>query len=544
MKNSYAFRQAIHRPFFWLLLTLLVASATSCQKQTPQPVDVGTPQALYGQLFYDVQKSDIFPDSKTFVDCVPKESPAEIRKAYETVADKDDTKVLKQFLEKHFIIPTYHPISSPDTLPIREHIRNLWSVLLRQPDVAHSGTLIPLPNMYVVPGGRFREVYYWDSYFTMLGLATDGRVDIINSMIDNFAYLIDTIGFIPNGNRTYYLTRSQPPFFALMVSLLARLKKDDSVYVHYLPYMVEEYRFWMHGANNVNDAKSACGHVVRMDGGTLLNRYYDKGDFPRSEAYREDVQTVKKALALNPSLDTLKMYRDIRSAAESGWDFSSRWLKEAPDGSFPLYTMHTTDIVPVDLNALMYNMEKTIAYAYKLKGDSTSFARYEQKAQNRLEALNRYCWNADKGYYFDYDYTTGKQTGIVSLAAVYPLFFHMASAEQAAGIKEMVEDELLKAGGVATTPYNTGQQWDSPNGWAPLQWMTIQGLRNYDFNALANEIKQRWMKVNEEVYHKYHRMEEKYNVVNPEVPGGGGEYPNQDGFGWTNGVYQRLAAEK
>jgi alpha,alpha-trehalase len=522
----------------------LVAFSTSCQKQTTQPIDVGTPEALYGQLFYDVQKSDIFPDSKTFVDCVPKESPAKIRKAYEGVADRDDTKVLKQFVEEHFTIPSYHPLSNPDTLAIQKHIRNLWSVLLRQPDVAHSGTLIPLPNMYVVPGGRFREVYYWDSYFTMLGLATDGKIDIINSMIDNFAYLIDTIGFIPNGNRTYYLTRSQPPFFALMVSLLARLKKDDSVYVHYLPQMVEEYHFWMHGADKVGVDKVACLHVVRMEDGALLNRYYDKGDFPRSEAYSEDVHTVRQALALNPSLDTLKMYRDLRSAAESGWDFSSRWLKESPDGSFPLYTMHTTDIVPVDLNALMFNMEKTIAHAYKLKGDSVSSARFEQKAQKRLDALNQYCWNAEQGCYFDYDYTTGKQTGIISLAAVYPLFFHMASAKQAAGVKTVVEDELLKTGGVSTTPYATGQQWDSPNGWAPLQWMAIQGLHNYGFDALANEIKQRWMKVNEEVYHKYHRMEEKYNVVNPEVPGGGGEYPNQDGFGWTNGVYQHLAAEK
>jgi alpha,alpha-trehalase len=516
----------------------------SCQKQAArQPVDVGTPRALYGQLFYEVQQSDIFPDSKTFVDCVPEESPAEIRRAYEKISDKNDPRVLKEFVEKHFVLPSYQPVTLPDTLSIQAHIRALWSVLLRQPDVPRSGTLIPLPNRYVVPGGRFREVYYWDSYFTMLGLAADGRTDIINSMIDNFAYLIKTIGFIPNGNRTYYLTRSQPPFFPLMVSLLAGLQNADSVYVHYLPEMLGEYHFWMHGADQVSAAHPADGHVVRMDDGTLLNRYYDKGDFPRSEAYREDVRTVQKALALHPSLDTLKMYRDLRTAAESGWDFSSRWLKESPDGSFPLYSIHTTDIVPVDLNALMYNMEKTIAQAYRLKGDPVSSARFEQKAQKRLEALNHYCWSADKESYFDYDYTTGQPTGIVSLAAVYPLYFRMASAQQAAGVKRMVADELLKTAGVVTTPNHTGQQWDWPNGWAPLQWMTIQGLRNYHFTALADEIGQRWMKVNEEVYHKYHRLEEKYNVVNPEVPGGGGEYPNQDGFGWTNGVYQRLASE-
>jgi len=543
MKNSLAFRQAIRRPFFWLTLSIFIVLSSGCQKQTEQSIDVGTPEALYGQLFYDVQKSDIFPDSKTFVDCVPKESPVSIRKAYENLADKDDTKVLKQFVEKHFVIPSYHPTNTPDTLPIRKHIRDLWSILLRQPDVAHSGTLIPLPNMYVVPGGRFREVYYWDSYFTMLGLAVDGRMDVINAMIDNFSYLIDTIGFIPNGNRTYYLTRSQPPFFPLMVSLLARLK-DDSVFVKYLSHMVDEYHFWMHGADKVSVGAPAIGHVVRMGNDTLLNRYFDKGETPRSEAYREDVRTVRQALKINPALDTLKMYRDLRSAAESGWDFSSRWLKQSQDGSFPLYTMHTTDIVPVDLNALMFNMEKTIAHAYRIKGDSVSSAKFEQKAKQRLDALNKYCWNAVKGCYFDYDFTTGKQTDIVSLAAVYPLFFHMASAEQAAGVKKMVETELLGKGGVATSPYATGQQWDSPNGWAPLEWITIQGLRNYGYNTLASEIKQRWMTVNEAVYSKYHRMEEKYNVVNPDVPGGGGEYPNQDGFGWTNGVYQQLSSEK
>jgi alpha,alpha-trehalase len=154
-----------------------------------------------------------------------------------------------------------------------------------------------------------------------------------------------------------------------------------------------------------------------------------------------------------------------------------------------------------------------------------------------------YCWNEGNGFFMDYDFSIGKSTPVLSLAGLYPLFFELASPEQARLVSEKVAELFLKPGGVVTTLNTTGEQWDAPNGWAPLQWICIRGLRNYGYNKLADEIKYRWMRVTEKEYYKSYKLLEKYNVVDIEAEGGGGEYPNQDGFGWTNGVYQHLAKE-
>src|SRR3990170_304027 len=197
---------------------------------------VQTPDQIYGALFKDVQMAQIFPDGKTFVDCVPKKDPKEIVKEY--LAAKNNPALrfsLKLFVEDNFELPQSPQLNYvTKEKNVEMHIKNLWAVLKRDADTLVEGSsLLPLPNPYIVPGGRFREIYYWDSYFTMLGLKASGELDMVENMVNNFAYLIRTVGHIPNGNRTYYLSRSQPPYFGAMVGLYARAT-DSTQALRYL----------------------------------------------------------------------------------------------------------------------------------------------------------------------------------------------------------------------------------------------------------------------------------------------------------------------
>lgn len=514
----------------------------SCKQQSPTPKtpisdskSTLSPDERFGQLFVDVQMAQVFPDGKTFVDCVPLFPTDSILAAYE--ANKNQPEFhLKAFVLQYFKTPTSYDLANDFKSDLsrspEEHINALWDVLTRPRDTATRSSLLPLPNPYIVPGGRFREVYYWDSYFTMLGLQASNRSDLIEHIIDNFAYLLDTIGFIPNGNRTYYLGRSQPPFFAAMVGVLAEMKGEE-IYTKYLPQLRKEYDFWMDSVV-FDSIQGAHRRFVKLKDG-VLNRYCDDKDTPRPESYREDVETAAKS-----GRPKAEMYRHLRSGAESGWDFSSRWFRDGKN----ITTIHTTDIIPVDLNALLYHLEKTLEKAYTLNKDSNNAKLFAEKAAQRKVALIRYCWNAKAGFFEDYDFVAGKQTGVLSLAGVYPLFFGIADQQQAAAVAKVLQRDFLKPGGVVSTRTNTGQQWDAPNGWAPLQWITIQGLRNYQQHDLANTIKRNWVNLNTKIYKNTGKMVEKYNVMDITLEAGGGEYALQDGFGWTNGVLLKLLTEK
>lgn len=493
-----------------------------------------TPRQLYPGLFEQVQISKMFTDGKTFVDAIPKQKPQFIEQEY--LKHKNDPHFdLKAFVNTHFTpySASAKPYHSDVKAGVKAHIRSLWSVLSRNADADNGSSLIPLPYPYIVPGGRFREVYYWDSYFTMLGLQQDKKVATINNMVDNFAYLVSKLGFIPNGNRTYYATRSQPPFFNMMVELLAH-DKGDAVLTKYLPAMLAEYRFWMKGSGNLTPGQ-AVYHSVKLKDGSILNRYWDSSDQPREESYREDVLAAKETKQRPGDL-----YRNIRSAAESGWDFSSRWFADGRT----LSTIQTTNIIPVDLNALMYHMELTIAKVYTIKGVKDSAAMFAHSARIRQQAIQKYCWNMQQGWFMDYNFKDGKQTAILSLAGCVPLFFNIATAKQAEQIGHIISSRFLKPGGLVTTLTRTGQQWDYPNAWAPLQYMAIEGLKNYHQNSLAQTITQRWIAINTSVFTRTGKLMEKYNVTDTSTKAGGGEYPLQDGFGWTNGVLLKLMSEQ
>lgn len=273
---------------FVVVLVLILCSCESGVKKD----ELKSPDVVYGKLFEDVQMSGIFEDSKTFVDCLPVFNSEFILETYEE-QKTSDTFNLKNFVNAHFELPVSRTsdFKSDTSATITAHINSLWPILTRKSG-EDGGTLIPLRKPYVVPGGRFREVYYWDSYFTMLGLQAAGKTENIENMVLNFAQLVQDIGHIPNGNRSYYLSRSQPPFFALMVNLLAETKKDKRVIVQFLPQLQREYQYWMAAETKEsriaqNTAKEANEKAYRkavfMNGENILNRYYDESDTPRPE---------------------------------------------------------------------------------------------------------------------------------------------------------------------------------------------------------------------------------------------------------------------
>ena len=499
------------------------------------PSDTLTPADRYQELFQAVQMSRLFEDSKTFADCIPKaHSPNDILAAYRrerNLAGFD----LQAFIIRHFtlpLIPTTDYVSDPN-LTLRAHIDTLWNVLTRQPK-AHPAysSLLPVPNSYVVPGGRFMEMYYWDSYFTMLGLAASKRHVLLRNMALNFAYMIDTYGHIPNGNRTYYLSRSQPPVFALMVELFEGT--GVKAVHHFLPQLLQEYAYWMDGAAELR-VMEAHRRVVRLSEDVVLNRYWDDRDTPREEAYLEDITTAKRG-----SRPAHQVYRDLRAAAESGWDFSSRWLGH-PD---KLETICTTSILPVDLNCFLYKLEQKIADLAALEGNKELHCQFSESATRRQRAINQFMWDDKDGGFYDFDWEAKRMRTNFTAATVTPLFIPLASPEQAKRVASAVCARLLRAQGIATTEHRTDQQWDESNGWAPLQWMAIQGLANYGMQDIAQQIARRWLKTVAKLYQREGKLVEKYAMLEAHssdpAGGGGGEYPLQDGFGWTNGVSRML----
>jgi len=515
-------------------VALVLALACRPPAQQPSRPSAYDPAHDIGSLFSDVQLAGIFPDSKEFVDARPRSAPAAIEARYDS-ARRTPGFVLRAFVEQNFVLPQaagdgYHTVT---TQAMSEHVKALWPVLTREHDSADArSSLIPLPNSYVVPGGRFREVYYWDSYFTMLGLVQSGRTDLVKSMLDNFAHLINTVGHIPNGNRTYYLTRSQPPYFAAMVGLYARAT-DTARALVYLDAMEKEHAFWMDGADTL-----APGHayrrVVRLSDSVVLNRYWDDSDEPRPESFRPDVeigQTVPESLRA-------RFYRNARATAESGWDFSSRWMRNPKD----LRTLETIDLIPVDLNSLLYNSERAIAafasFRHRRDGgqDDAVARRFEQQADARGRAILA-MYDPKEGFFFDRRWRTGELvTDRPSLAAAEPLYFGIASGDQGKHVAARLERDFLKPGGFVTTNFMSGQQWDGPNGWPPLEWLAIEGVRRYGRADLADKAAGRWLALLDRTYRATGRMMEKYDVVTTTRKAGGGEYPTQDGFGWTNGV--------
>lgn len=513
----------------FLVLAILLFAA-GCAQWAPLTgrTAVETPPSLaYPDLFKRVAMTELY-EPKDWADMRPLRSVKKIERDYERLAPMSDDD-LARFVAANFAQPRVvgEGAGVASGLTLMQHIAALWPVLTRPPEPATGrGSLLPLPHPYIVPGGRFREAYYWDAYFTMLGL--DGSAARLRKdMVDNFAAEIKRYGHIPNGNRSYYLSRSQPPFFYLMVGLLDE-KDPASAWAQYVKTLQAEHRFWTADAAGLAPGE-ARGRSVAMPGGSILQRYDDDRAAPRDESFRYDVATAKQS-----TRPPDEVYRDLRAAAESGWDFSSRWLAEGGG----LASIETTDIVPVDLNALLYGLERAIAAGCARLGEERCRDQYETLAAARKASVERYLWS-DDGYYADYDLADGASRAKPTAAMLYPLFTGLAAPERAASTLDAAEKRLLAKGGVLPTPVSSGEQWDAPNGWAPHQWIAIRAAETYGRMDLARDIAERWLKTVSRGYCESGKLVEKYDVVTHRE-GGGGEYPNQDGFGWTNGVAARL----
>lgn len=386
-------------------------------------------------------------------------------------------------------------------------IHHNWPRLVRQSPSQAQGSLIPLPHPYVVPGGRFKEMYYWDSYFTLLGLQVSGLHDLARGMVDNCLHLVEQYGRIPNGNRTYYLTRSQPPFLTSMIKA-CRAEGDISWLQRAFHLAKQEYhQTWM-------DAKS---HYLPSYG---LNRYYDPTGQRRPESWGDDnIHTP----------NTEAFFRHERAECESGWDFTDR------------FDARCADFLPIDLNCLLYQYEKDFAQFAGQLGLTRESRRWEQKAQARKRRIQTLCWHEKDGLFYDYDTRHERPSRYASLASYFPLWVGLATPAQAKRIVKHLS-RFEGPGGLTTSLKNSGKQWDAPNGWAPLQWIVIQGLQRYGFETEAKRIAQKWVDLCTQAYQRDGKFYEKYNVLdcNLETPGG---YPLQDGFGWTNAIYQKLVTE-
>ncbi|KAI9174184.1 hypothetical protein LWI28_013337 [Acer negundo] len=436
-------------------------------------------------------------------------------------------------------------VVNPEVRAWALEVHSLWKNLsgkvsgsvLDRPDLH---TLLPLPEPVVVPGSRFREVYYWDSYWVIRGLLASKMHETAKSIVINLISLVETYGYVLNGARAYYTNRSQPPLLSAMVRTIYNRTGDLELIKKALPALLKEYQFWNSGIHKVTiEDGEANNHI--------LSRYYAMWNKPRPEGSVKD-----KAYASKLSSDSEKeqFYRELASSAETGWDFSSRWMRNISDFT----TLSTTSILPVDLNVFLLGMELDIAVLAKVDGDNATSERFLEASRARKQAINSVFWNEEKGQWLDYwinkgttceesqTWEAGNQNHNVYASNYTPLWIDLFNSDTS--LVEKVRQSLESSGlvctaGIATSMIKSGQQWDFPNGWAPLQHMIVEGLvrsGSQEARSMAQDIAVRWIKTNYVAYKETGAMHEKYDVENCGAFGGGGLYKPQTGFGWSNGV--------
>jgi alpha,alpha-trehalase len=428
--------------------------------------------------------------------------------------------------------------------------------------------LLYLPNSYVVPGGFFNEMYGWDSYFIILGLLRDKRLDLARGMVENFFFEIEHYGAVLNANRGYFLTRSQPPFLTSMIMAVHETEKaagrDDRAWLSKAyEYAVRDHDLWV--------------REPHLAGDTGLSRYFDFGQGPVPEiteskdSYYYDVaqQLARHPQLMNdfmtpeaasstpagwprfalylcpqgssaggscPALETIAFtsdyYKGDRSMRESGFDISFRF------GPFSGATHH---YAPVCLNSLLFKTEQDLATISHMLSREEESVRWKQRADARRAAINKYLWDAKAGMFFDFDFENGTRSSYVYASTFYPLWAGLASEQQARAVAANLK-QLERPGGLAMSNRVTGVQWDLPYGWAPVQLLAVEGLRRYGFHDQANSLAYKFLSTVLENFRRDGTIREKYNVVtrSSEAKVTAGYQANVIGFGWTNGVFLEL----
>ena len=433
--------------------------------------------------------------------------------------------------------------------------------------------LLYLENRYVVPGGRFNEMYGWDSYFIIRGLVRDNRIDLAQGMVENFFFEIEHYGAVLNANRTYYLTRSQPPFLTSMILAVYDAQKNAG----------HENRAWL---------EKAYGYAVRdhelwtrephLAGSTGLSRYYDFGEGPAAESIKDETghyrqvaayflshpegqdQLVRKATGqtspltagstysiqvcdhartmAKPDCDPAgdialsgDYYKGDRAMRESGFDISFR---------FGPYGAATHHYAPVCLNSLLYKTEKDLEQISGILGRKQDANEWRKRAEDRKEKIQQYLWDAQRGMYFDYDFEKQQRSTYEYVTTFYPLWAGLATPEQAKALEQHLAS-FEQPGGLVMSPRETGAQWDYPYAWAPNQLLADEGLRRYGFNDDADRVSYEFLSTVAENFRRDSTIREKYNAVtrSSETQVTAGYHMNIVGFGWTNGVFLELLHE-
>jgi alpha,alpha-trehalase len=431
-------------------------------------------------------------------------------------------------------------VADPGARAWAAHLHRTWAALARRavpavPLHPDRHTLLWLPRPFVVPGARFREAYYWDSLWTVRGLLASGLTALATDVALNLIHLAMKHGFVPNGSRSYYLNRSQPPVLAAVVAAVHAATGDAALLRAALPALLKEHAHWTAAPKQV-EVRGADGQLHS------LSRYWADWEQPRPESRREDEATAAAA-GLGEASPALRgaLYRELASAAESGWDFSSRWLREAG----ALHSARTTAVVPADLNALLHRAERAVAGFAEQLGDAAVARRFAALAERRLRAIAAVHWDGASGQWRDAVLLGGgafeRSRGAFASNWV-PLWCGCAaegSAQAAAAVASLRASGLVQAGGVAASLERSGQQWDWPNAWPPLQSMLAEGCRVYGGHqgaALAADLAQRYLRTARAAWEASGRMFEKFDATAVGAAGGGGEYEVVDGFGWSNGV--------
>lgn len=518
---------------------------------------------------------DLSFDPKYYVDIPLRFSLNETARAFDALPRSANDnliapRVLEHFVGQYFDVPGSELIattpkdfhSNPtnflprvQNVTVRKwalQIHELWLELTRKvsPAVAMEPlkhTLLPLNHAVVVPGARFKEVYYWDSYWVIKGLLVSGMSDTAQGVVENLMQLVERFGFVPNGARVYYENRSQPPLLSMMVRAVYGNTRNLSLLKRALPVLLKEHAFWTSEPHEVR-VRDSSGEEHR------LSRFWANWNTPRPESFTIDMNVTR---GMNKTR-AAQLYHDIATAAESGWDFSSRWMEDQQN----LRTLRTSMIIPVDLNAYLFQMEKNIEYFAKILGNHTVEARFAIAAKDRQRAIQRILWSRNKGQWFDawlshdgcslseadnrtvvYEWQQKRRTYASNFIPLWAGVLPKGDARKEKVIEALEISGLVQPAGIATSIRNTGQQWDFPNAWAPVVDMIIEGLDASGLmrgRLMAKDISRNWLRSNFVAYQQVGKMIEKYDATSCGKIGGGGEYNPQTGFGWTNGVVLSL----
>ncbi|GAV02502.1 Treh [Ramazzottius varieornatus] len=522
-----------------------------------------------GPLLQAVQQLHMYRDSKSYVDKpLNNRSEKAVLRNFNQIKEPVTKETLKMFLDENFLpigseliryrpadwkniaeggLPLHKNISDDSLQGFAEIIHDKWEKLGRtfSLDVAehpHRHSLVYVPHPFIVPGGRFREIYYWDSYWVIQGLLVSGMSGTARGMLLNFVKLINRFGHIPNGNRIYYEKRSQPPLLAMMVDVYRKHPNTppadrDSILKEVLPALKVEHDFWMTRRNV----------TVKVGGQEYTMNVYRGGiRKPRPESYREDVEHAARLTGFQSSGD---FYANVAAACESGQDFSTRWL-ESPEADFN--TMRTEQILPVDLNAFLCAMENLMGQFYAASGDMENADLYQTLALARGDAIHAVFWNETRSMWMDYDLRGRRQKEIFYASHIAPIFARCTGNKvnilQTSFMERVMKSDDLKK--ISAFPGGFPQslqtprascQWDYPNAWPPSQMMLIEGFAlNPDLRKAVIPWAQKWLSAVYTGYKNTGYFFEKYDALNPGKYGGGGEYIVQEGFGWTNGGMLRL----